>query len=79
MKNTENSNIKLDHDSAAQCRYCAYPTPGAAYRQASPPAARQAYEIKSCRIVFCTGFTSRIPTPANRGTPGPMHLNIAKN
>jgi len=79
MKNTENSYIKLDNVSAAQCRYYAYPTPGATYRIASPPAPPQAYEIKSYSDVLCTGFTSRIPPPANRGTPGPMHVTIAKN
>jgi len=79
MKKTENSNIKLNNVSAVQCRYCAYPTPGAIYRSASPPAAPQAYDIKSCRGALCTGFTSRIPPPANRGTPGPMHVTIAKN
>ena len=47
MKNTENSNTKLGHVSAAQCRYRAYGTPGATYREASPPAAPQADENKS--------------------------------
>jgi hypothetical protein len=51
MKNTEISIIKLDEGSAAQCRYCAYLTPGATYHTASPPAAPQAYEIKSYRFV----------------------------
>ena len=36
MKNTENSNIKLDHVPAAQSRYCVHSTPGAIYREASP-------------------------------------------
>jgi hypothetical protein len=79
MKNTENSNIKLDNVSAAQSRYCAYPIPGATYHTASPPADPQAYEIKSCRRALCTGFTSRIPPPANRGTLGTMYMTIAKN
>jgi hypothetical protein len=78
-KKKENSNIKRDNVSAVQCRYCAYPTPVATYRTASPPAAPQAYEIKSCRGVLCTGFTSCIPPPANRGTPGPMHVTVTKN
>jgi len=68
-KKTENSNIKLDNVSAVQCRYCAYPTPGATYCTASPPAPTQAYEIKSCRAAVCNGFTSRNPPACNRGTP----------
>ena len=31
------------------------------------------------RCALCTGFTSRIPPPANHGPPGLMHVNIAKN
>jgi len=68
MQNTEISNIKLDHVSAAQCRYCAYATPGATYREASPTAAPQADGNKFCNCV-CTAFTTRIPPPANRGYP----------
>jgi hypothetical protein len=79
MKNTENSNTKPDNVSAARCRYCAYPTLGATHRTASPPADPQAYEIKSCRRALCTGFTSYIPPPANRGSPGIMHVTFAKN
>ena len=78
MKNTKNSNIKLDHVSAVQCRYCTHSTPGATDDETSPQVASQADEIKSCRGALCTGFSSRIPPPANRGTPGPMHVNIAK-
>jgi len=79
MRNTENSNIKLDQVSAVQCRYCTHSTPGATYHEASPLAAPQADENKSCRVALCTSFTSRIPHPANRGATGPMHMTIDKN
>jgi hypothetical protein len=82
MKSTEISNIKHENVCAVQCRYCAYPTPGATYRTASSVAAPQAYEIKSCRDALCTGFTgftSRNSPPANRGTTVPKHVIIANN
>jgi len=79
MKNTQNSNITVDYASAALCRYCAHPTPREAYREASPPAGPQAYEIKTCRVALCTGFISRIPFPTNRGTPAQTHVTIDKN
>jgi len=62
MKNTENSNIKLDQVSAVQCRYFAYPTPGTTCHEASPPAAPQADENKSCslRSVLASHLVSHI-------------------
>jgi len=75
----ELKNIKLDHDSVAQIRYCVHSTPVAIYREVSPHAAPQSYEIKSCRIALCTSFISRYQPPGNRGTPGQIHVTIAKN
>jgi len=78
-ENTENSNIKVNHSSAAQFRYRVHPTPGAIYRDASPHAASHAYEIKSCRVALFIGFISPILPPANCGTPGTTHVNIIKS
>jgi hypothetical protein len=55
------------------------PTPDALYLEASPPAAIQTNKIKSCRYALCRGSTSRIPPPANHGTPGTMHVTPANN
>jgi len=56
MRNTENSNIKLDHVSAVQCRYCAHSTPGATDDEASPPAVPQAEKNKYCRLALSTSY-----------------------
>jgi hypothetical protein len=76
-KRTENSNITLDHASAAQCRYCACPKPHANRREASPPAAPEANENKPRIDVFCTGSTSHISPPGIHGNPGAVHVTPA--
>jgi hypothetical protein len=78
-KHTENSDTKMDNVSAAQCRYCACPTPGATYPGASPVAAREPNEIRSCRGAVRTRFTFCNPPPANHGTLGAVHVTPANN
>ena len=56
MRNTENSNIKLDHVSAVHCRYCAQSTPGATDDEASLPAVPQAEKNKSCRLALSISY-----------------------
>ena len=56
MRNTENSNIKLDHVSAVQCHFCAHPTPCATDDEASPLAVPQAEKNKSCRLALSTSY-----------------------
>jgi len=77
-KHKENSINKLDHVSAAKCRYSAYPTPGVTCREASPLAAPQD-EIKSCKDVLCTHSTSRFPPPGNYGNHGTVHVKPVNN
>jgi len=78
-KKIENSNINLVHASAAQFRHCVHSTPGAIFREASPHASPQTYEIKTFRGVLSTGHISRFQPPANRGTPGQIHFTTDKN